>query len=161
MINLFNAVKKEDFNEVSKLMEIFNIDKTRLVCSEISFIIRDNNKKIGFILLVKEKPNNILFLDMYILPEYQNKGYGKQALNELCQLITEINIIAETKKTNITAINAMKNNGELVLEVNNKKYFYLPLNKADDFVNSSDYQKLYDYALSQKESKTLKIEKYY
>lgn len=160
-IILTNAASKDDFYEISKLMGKFNLDRSRLICSEISFLIKNNNENIGFILLVKEKLENTLFLDMFIIKENQNKGFGKEALKLLSQLTIDKNIIAETKISNVKSISAMDNIGELVLQLNDKNYYYLPSSKANDFVNSIDYQRLYDYESETKIVKTLKIENYY
>lgn len=107
-MDLLNIYNDEDIKDT------FNGFRTdRLVASEYIFMIDLNKKNIGFILLVFENKNN-LSIDMGILKEYRNKGYGKEAMKQLKDIINtsvDKNVYAEVKKDNINANKVITSGG--------------------------------------------------
>lgn len=124
------------------IREIFGEKITRVAASEISLLIELNDIPIGFINLVSENINNILFLDMGISENYRGKGYGKEAIRILLDClgedITEY-IIGETKETNSLANSMSNENAALVHQKNGLNYYIFPAERKEEFVNSNIY----------------------
>lgn len=105
LLNLYND------DEIKDTFNGFRAD--RLIASEYIFMIDLNKKNIGFILLVFKNKNE-LNIDMGILKEYRNKGYGKEVMKQLKIIINanvDKDIIAEVKKDNINANKTIVNGG--------------------------------------------------
>lgn len=115
--------EKEEFNTLVQLYKQENINRTfsgyrpdRLLASEYSFLIYLDEIPIGFILCVRERMRkNSLSIDMALLEEYRNNGYGKKALEffrDVYLLQIPEHLIVEIDKENIPA-----NNVKNVLDV--------------------------------------------
>lgn len=123
------------------IREIFEDKVNRLISSEFSVLIEVNGSEIGFINLVNEICNGVLFLDMGILQNYRNKKYGSLVLQEFLNLINiKSAIIAETKEENILANHSILHIGSLVYQKNGRNYYFLPKEKVTDFINSPQYE---------------------
>lgn len=80
------TIEKSFYNGITKIIEIV-----------------DNNIFIGFIIINTLTDNKYIQLDyLAILPQYQNKGYGTQAINLLKKQSKEYNgIFVETEKVGL------------------------------------------------------------
>lgn len=80
------TIEKSFYNGITKIIEIV-----------------DNNIFIGFIIINALTDNKYIQLDyLAILPQYQNKGYGTQAINLLKKQSKEYNgIFVETEKVGL------------------------------------------------------------
>lgn len=111
--------EKEDFDILMDLYNKEEINSTfagyradRLLSSDYSFLIYLDKLPIGFILCVREyaRKNN-LSIDMALLKDYRNKGYGRKALEIFRDVFLHQipdDLIVEVDKFNISA-NAVKN----------------------------------------------------
>lgn len=132
------TLKKLAYDDQIKIIDIINNDKllkdtfggmkntiTRIFNSSYVGLIQKDDSTIGFIMLVYNKTNNYHELDIGIINNYRNQGYGTKALNILKNIITKenIDINIQIKKGNISARKiAVKNNFILVKQ--DSKYIY-------------------------------------
>lgn len=111
---IYNVSKKDIIEHLSNENEVkefwLNIlGSTNRKC----WIAKDKKKIIGFCIAKKEKDNNELeYIYIYILPEFQSKGIGKRFMNfALDWLGGEKSIILFGARNNINAINFYKKFG--------------------------------------------------
>lgn len=121
-INLYRLVGREE-NEILLMIESdSDLRKTfkgkentwsRIKCSEYSALIRNKKTPIGFIMIVYNGHTNKYEIDMGILKQYRNNGYGTKALDLLKDVIlfNELKVEVQTKKTNKAAIQSIVKNG--------------------------------------------------
>ncbi len=100
-IKLFPKEERKSYEEIEKS---FNKNITKII------EIVDNDIFIGFMMINTIKDNTYIQLDYFaILPRYQNKGYGTQALNLLKKQSREFNgILVEIEKLGL-GINETEN----------------------------------------------------
>lgn len=122
------------------IKEIFSDKISRLVDSDLSLLIMEDTTPIGFINLVNENIDDMLFLDMGIIEQYRGKGYGKKAVQKLLEIskgyIYEF-IIGETKTTNELA-NAMTNDFAALVNTTEEgfNYYLFPASRKEEFEKS-------------------------
>ena len=124
------------------IKEIFSEKCTRLIASEFSLLIKLDDIPIGFINLVPENLDNILFLDMGICEKYRGKGYGKKAIKVLLECLGKRfseYIIGETKETNELANYMSNEDAALIYQKNGYNYYIFPKEKKNEFMNSELY----------------------
>ncbi len=73
----------------------------RFGTSYYSYLIRFDNKDIGFIYATPERRyTNGLFIDMALLNEYRGKGIGKEVLERFCLMHNDIYMFGEVLEDN-------------------------------------------------------------
>lgn len=78
-----NIFPEEERKNLATMKKNYNKDITKFIK------IMEADKLIGFFILNSIKQNKYVQLDYFaILPEYQNKGYGTKAINELKNIIS-------------------------------------------------------------------------
>jgi len=87
--------------------------RKRLANSGYSALIRNKIKPVGFIMVVYNERTSKYEIDMGVLKEHRNKGYGTRALDLLRDIILRENVKVEVqvKKTNVQAIKSVIKNG--------------------------------------------------
>lgn len=128
------------------IKEIFYNKRNRLQCSEMASLIYNNNEPVGFLNVVNQGIDNVLFIDGGITQIYRGKGYGKEALNILLEsnLFDEY-LIGETQNTNLLANASVSKIGSLVLANNNLNYYLLQRELVKQFMDSEEFTKLKNY----------------
>lgn len=88
ILKQFNVYDKDDWNLYAKVMQdnniISNVDSI-LAINSLSYTIKHNKEKIGMLKIVPEVDN--FSIDMGILQEYTNNGYGVETLLNAIELI--------------------------------------------------------------------------
>lgn len=116
MINIkqFNVYDQEHWNFYYKVCKDTNIKNnvdSILAINSLSYIIKNDEEKIGMLKIVPEIDN--FSIDMGILKEYTNLGYGKEALQHAIDLLELIDedynkVIIRTKFDNQSVINCSR-----------------------------------------------------
>lgn len=75
--NIMNRIQDEDYE--SELVG----SETRLLSADISCLIKEDKKDVGYLYLVTEYKKGLYFLNMALLKEYRNKGIGTETLKKL------------------------------------------------------------------------------
>lgn len=113
----FNVYNKEHWGLYSKLRSdtnvINNVDSIFAINS-LSYVISDNELDVGILKINPEIDN--FSIDMGILKEYTNLGYGKEALNNAVEIIHLLDedynkVIIRTKFTNNSVISCARKLG--------------------------------------------------
>lgn len=103
----------------------------RLEISSLAFFIKDDNNVAGFLYLVTEGNKMFEFLDMVILPEYRNKGFGYLAIEELLNRYEpEEFILAEVKEDNVACIKMLEKLGSIKIA---DRYYLLQKARKEEF----------------------------
>ena len=99
--------------------------RSRLANSCYSAFIRNKTKPVGFIMVVYNERTSKYEIDMGVLKEHRNKGYGTRALDLLKDIILResVRVEVQAKKTNEQAIKSIIKNG-FVLCRQDKLYNY-------------------------------------
>lgn len=131
------------------IKEIFGNKISRLISSPISMLIMEDLNPIGFINLVNENIEDLLFLDMGIIEKYRGQGYGTKAIQTLIEIsdgyIWEF-IIGKTKKTNIFANAMASTNAALVYSTEEGfNYYIFPASRKEEFENSDIFDVFKDH----------------
>lgn len=100
--------------------------RPRLLYAGYVALIQKEEKDIGFVIVVNNTKTNKNEVDIGILKEYRGKGYGKEALRILKDIIILNNIEVEiqTKQKNIAAINSITKNGFILVREDKEHYYY-------------------------------------
>jgi len=123
-----NDIKLEQLknNEINIILDIIlsdeilrktfkgqNNTRSRLLASSYVALIKSNDELIGFIMTVLNAKNGIHEVDMGILENYRNKGYGTKALKLLKEIIIneKVKVEVQIKKINSPAIKTVIKNG--------------------------------------------------
>lgn len=119
MINIkqFNVYDKEHWGLYNKLLNDKNIKEnvdSIFAINSLSYVIEDSKNKIGMLKIIPEIDN--FSIDMGILKEYTNLGYGQEALEcatEIIKLLDEDynKIIVRTKFANESVIRCSRKLG--------------------------------------------------
>lgn len=125
------------------IREIFYDKRDRLYCSVIACLIKEGHNEVGFLNLVKENVDNILFLDEGIIERYRNRGYGAEAIRMLL-LYNNFDeyIIGETKRNNIGSNKSAIRISNLVYQTNEKNYFLFQKEKTNKFLCSEEFYEM-------------------
>lgn len=118
----------------SALKETFGGKKntsSRILNSSYVGLIKKDNLTIGFIMLVYNQKNTVHEIDMGIIREYRNKGYGTMALNQLNIIIKQknIDISIQIKKDNLSAIKTVFKNNFVLSKEDHQYFYYQNINK--------------------------------
>ena len=116
-IEQFNVYKKEHWDLYSKLKSDSNIQKnvnSIFAINSLSYVINNSNEQVGMLKIIPEIDN--FSIDMGILQEYTNLGYGTEALDNAIELISLIDenynkIIIRTKFANKSVIQCSRKLG--------------------------------------------------
>lgn len=132
-------LKKMEFNEEIKILDIIYQDedlmniyisykniRSRLVNSCYTALIEKDRKIIGFIMIVNNPKTDVNEIDMGILKEYRNQGYGTEALGILKDIIIQngLDIEIEVNRQNISAITSLVYNGFSLVRQGQNYYYY-------------------------------------
>ena len=141
----------EPYDEVNKkidymmghengIREIFYYKRDRLICSALACLIKDSRSDIGFLNLVNENIENILFVDQGILEKYRGQGYGKKAI-EILISTNNFNeyLIGETKKDNLLANRSASNIGKLIYMHDSLNYYLFQKERTNEFLDSKEF----------------------
>lgn len=80
----------------------------RLFSSDISCLIVEDKRDVGFLYLLSERKNGLYFLDMALLKEYRNKGIGFLALKELLDSYNYSEfVLGEVKEDNTACLSIL------------------------------------------------------
>lgn len=115
--------KDEDLRDTFAEEKIF---RTRLLYAGYVALIQKDNKNIGFVMVVNNTKTNKNEVDMGILKEYRSKGYGKEVLSLLKDIIilNDVEVEIQTKQKNIAAINSIIKNGFILVREDKEHYYY-------------------------------------
>ena len=121
------------------IKEIFYDKKDRLVCSQAAILISVDNNDVGFLNVVNQGLENILFIDQGIIEKYRGKGYGREALQKLLDSkLFEEYLICETKDNNTLANSSIQKIGKFIFSYDDRNFYLLQKEKYDDFINSEE-----------------------
>lgn len=157
-----NKPEKDITSRILRVMEKFKNDEfcgknTRLFASFLSYVITEDNEDIGFLYLVKENYNNILFMDIGVISKYRGRGIASSATKEVVDIMTQHFsdfVIAEVRSNNIASLKVVeKLNG---IKVGEQHYLLQPERKKEYLEyaseNNVDLSKsTYDYVSMMKE----------
>ena len=111
MINYYELDEKNIYGLYSKgIFDVLGCDYFRVISSFLNFMVYSDNTFIGIVNLNTESTDDFIFLDIYILKEYQGLGYGKKITRYFMKIFennTEV-LIAQTKNNNISANKVLK-----------------------------------------------------
>lgn len=130
--------------EENGIREIFG-NTLRLFGMDYQGLIKYNNEYIGFFLLVRERINNIYFVDRAIKEQYRNLGIGTLIMKYIVENYPyDDYLISETRENNKAAISSALKVGKLILEKDELRYYLL--NKSEqEFRDSGMYDKFIEY----------------
>lgn len=99
----------------------------RIINSVYSALIKHNKTTVGFIMLVNNERTNKFEIDMGILKQYRNNGFGTKALNILKDIIlhNELDVEVQTEKTNKSAIQTIIKNGFILCKSDKTCNYYM------------------------------------
>ena len=107
----------------------------RFAISYYSYLIRYDNKDIGFIYATPEQRyKNGLFIDMALLKEYRGKGIGKEVLENFCLNHNDIYMFGEVLEDN-KASNIISSKVGVEIAPG---YYLFPKDKYEEFINSGE-----------------------
>ena len=140
--NLYEIMDKEE-----GIKEIFGGRYDRAISSKMSWMIKANDKNVGFINLVTEKVNHrFLFLDMGIIKAYRGKEYGKRFLGEVQKKVEESNypeyVLMETKQDNNSANKISKDVGCYLTSFDDRNVYLLQRSRLQEFVDTNQMEEL-------------------
>lgn len=137
---LEGANKGDNFKLVMNMIQNLNENQNnngfcgkidRLNKSGVSCLIKDGNNIVGFLYLLIEGTEPFMFLDMVILPEYRNKGFGYLALEELLKIYRPKEfILAEVKEDNVACIKMLEKLGSIKIA---DRYYLLQKARKEEF----------------------------
>lgn len=142
MINIkqFDVYNKEHwwlYNKLKKDINVKNNANSIFAINDFSYVIDSDKKNIGMLKIIPEIDN--FSIDMGILEEYTNRGYGAEVLSNAIELINFIDddynkIIIRTKFLNKAVINCSRKIGftfdiEEIERCNDEGKEYLVLSK--------------------------------
>lgn len=125
MKNNVKLYKLKD-SELNQILNMINSDEElkntffggdntiqRVLDSIYSAVIKVNNETVGFIMITNNPRTNKDEIDMGILTDYRNMGYGSKALELLKRVIflNKLNVEVQIQKKNKPAIKSVLNNG--------------------------------------------------
>ena len=126
--NFFNQ-KKISYKEHHKWF----LEKTRNK-KHLYFTIYDRTKKLG---LIRYEQNNFYYyISISILPKYQSKNIGSEAILASEKFIKKGMIIAKVKKTNKKSCNFFLKNGYDILKAKKEFIFYKIINTNENKKNN-------------------------
>jgi len=133
-------------NDEAKILEIINSDANlkdtfsgerntiyRILNSSYSALIKDNDETVGFIMMVNNDKTSSQEIDMGVLSQHRNKGYGTKALGLLKEKIIEqqVKVNIQIEKMNIAAIRTVVKNG-FILSREDEKYSYYTIGEENE-----------------------------
>ena len=141
------------YNKIQKIMKtdkdlrkIFYNKQDRLLYSAIYCLIKNDEIDIGFINMVKERIDNIYFLDQGIMEKYRNKGYGRKSIELFMKSVDfDEYLIGETKKDNFLSNLSARKISELIYETNDRNFYLFQPERKEEFIYSEDYVKFKKY----------------
>ena len=143
---------KEKINMATNL---FDSKNARLETAFAAFLAYNvSGELVGLTILNTEGTNDFMFLDVYILKEFQGRGYGKEitlAMKELFSSYDEL-MIAQTRNYNAFANKILEGEGIFLLEHKVDKYYLLgDINK----LTKEKLKKLIDHRYFGKDTKDI------
>lgn len=128
------------------ISEVFRNRIDRLASSRFSFMIRKNNKDIGFANLVIEKGNQYFyFLDIGLKEEYRNKGVGTEVLEKLHDMEFDRFVLLEVRNDNEAANISIGKVGVKIFTIGNINYYLLQQERVIEFIDGDYLEKLADH----------------
>ena len=113
------------------LVKTFLGDKntiSRILTSIYTALIILDDEVIGFVLFVDNERTGKVEIDMGILSDYRNKGYGTMVLKKLKSIIIQekLDVEIEIKEFNVGAINSVVKNGFVLnRKIEDRNYYVL------------------------------------
>lgn len=130
-------------NNEAGIKDVFAGKMDRLMSSQISLLIQQDNQNIGFVNLVTERCNyDYLFVDMGIIEKYRGQGIGKQVLTMISQLDTEEYILGETRTDNTLANGSVNGIGCYLATFGDRNIYLLQKDKLEKFIDENHLEKL-------------------
>ena len=149
MIELIDPYEDDKENEdvVNRIWNVMSLirkdgvfagKQDRFAISYFSYLIRYDNKDIGFIYATPERRyRNGLFIDMALLKEYRGKGIGKEVLEKFCLIHNNIYMFGEVLEYN-KASNIISSKVGVEIAPG---YYLFPKDKYEEFINSGELDK--------------------
>lgn len=153
-LEMSNWKNQKDYSDLCDMMDkedgikkIFGGRSDRLMATDNSWMIKANDKNVGFINLVTEKANHrFLFLDMGIIKAYRGKGYGKRFLGEVQKIVEENDyftyVLMETKQDNDSANKISKDVGCYLTSFDDRNVYLLQRSRLQEFVDTNKMEEL-------------------
>ena len=153
-LEMSNWKNQKDYSDLCDMMdkedgikEIFGGRSDRLMATDNSWMIKANDKNVGFINLVTEKANHrFLFLDMGIIKAYRGKGYGKRFLGKVQKIVEENDyftyVLMETKQDNDSANKISKDVGCYLTSFGDRNVYLLQKSRLQEFVDTNQMEEL-------------------
>ena len=136
------------------LFDELECDYMRVVTSFLNLLVYYKNKMIGIVNFNTEYTKDFIFIDLYIIKEYQNKGLGKIITYYVVDMFKNNKelLISQTKENNIQANKVLSKLGNLIMKHKDNNYYLLSdLSKLTD----EKLQKLIDHRYYGEKSKKL------
>lgn len=125
------------------IKEVFYNKRDRLYCSVIACLIKEGHTDLGFLNIVKEEIDNVLFIDEGIIEKYRNRGYGAEAIKILLLYnYFDEYIIGETKKDNIGSNKSASRISSLVYQTDEKNYYLFQKERVNQFLGSKEFYEM-------------------
>lgn len=121
---MYSEIIPESFEKQAKKFETQGIPENYDI-----YLIQQNNKKIGFVGIKRINKNIIYLVGLYLLLEYQRKGYGSKVINKL---------VSNKKKEDFE---------EIILLVHEDAYWAIDFYKKVNFeIETDNIKKIKEYA---------------
>ena len=116
-------------NSDEELQSVFSVQKntiSRLLNASYVAFIQNNDQNVGFVMIVNNERTNTQEVDMGILSDFRDLGYGTKALELLKDIVEKNKIMVEIqiKSTNMPAIKTVEKNGcQLIRKTDEYNYY--------------------------------------
>lgn len=112
---------------INGILDKLECDYYRVISSFINFSVYLNETFIGIVNLNTESTDDFVFLDIYILKEFQGLGYGKEITNYFMDKFKNKQelLIAQTKDDNIKANRVLNSLGNFIMKCKDSNYYLL------------------------------------
>lgn len=140
-------VQLDDSNSLTEILNLINGDEelqnvfsgqkntmTRLLNASYVAFIQNKNQNIGFVMIVNNERTNTQEVDMGILEDFRNLGYGTKALELLKEVVEKNRIMVEVQiqNTNMLAIRTVEKNGcKLIRQTEEYNYYVFDFSEGD------------------------------